>query len=208
MAVPSIKGSAFQSVVEDVVRLVETGALPRPALEAALAAQDLRLLEEKILAGLWYPLDSYRRLTELLMRAEGGDGREYVVARGARAAERLFAAGLYQQLSRGEELGAEKRAAQESWTAHEANLMTTLAGAIFNVSRWRFATDEASGRSRIEVSEATALPEVSRWAAEGFIAYSASRLAGVTIHVKSHRPTPDRVVFSLEPEAETDPSRA
>jgi hypothetical protein len=198
MAVPSIKGTAFQSVVEDVKRLLEAGRLPAPELEARLEAEDLRLLEEKVLPGLWYPLPSYARLTELLMRIEGGGRIDYVVARGARAAERLFAAGLYHQLARGEEIGARKRATSEHWSEHEANLMTSLAGAIFNVSRWRYVGDpHRADTTRIEVSEAEALPEVSRWAAQGFVEYTTSRLSGVTTRVTSGRPTPDRIVFTL-----------
>jgi hypothetical protein len=198
MAVPSIKGTAFQSVVEDLRRLRETGRLSEEALEARLAAEDLRLLDEKVLPGLWYALASYERLTELLMQVEGGGQIAYVVARGARAAERLFAAGLYQQLARGDEIGAEKRANNERWSEHEANLMTSLAGAIFNVSRWRFVGDpNGTGTSRIEVSEAAALPEVSRWAAQGFVEYTTSRLSGLTTRVTSERPAPDRIVFTL-----------
>jgi hypothetical protein len=198
MAVPSIKGTAFQSVVEDLRRLRETGRLSEEALEARLAAEDLRLLDEKVLPGLWYALASYERLTELLMQVEGGGQIAYVVARGARAAERLFAAGLYQQLARGDEIGAEKRANNERWSEHEANLMTSLAGAIFNVSRWRFVGDpNGAGTSRIEVSEAAALPEVSRWAAQGFVEYTTSRLSGLTTRVTSERPAPDRIVFTL-----------
>jgi len=197
MAVPSIKGTAFLSVVADVQRLVEAGRIPPQELEARLQAEDLRLLEEKVLPGLWYPLTSYRRLTELLMRVEGGGSIAYVVARGARAAERLFEAGLYHQLARGDEIGAKKRAQGERWSEHEANLMTSLAGAIFNVSRWRYVTDPAAGANRIEVSEAEALPEVSRWAAQGFVEYTSSRLSGVTTRVTSERPSPDRIVFTL-----------
>jgi hypothetical protein len=150
-----------------------------------------------VLPGLWYPLTSYQRLTELLMQVEGDGSSAYVVARGARAAERLFAAGLYQQLSRGDEIGAEKQAAKERWSPQEANLMASLAGAIFNVSRWRFVTDADTDSSRIEVTEASALPEVSRWAAQGFVEYTASRLARATVVVTSERPSPDTVIFTL-----------
>jgi hypothetical protein len=198
MAIPSIKGTAFLSVVEDVKRLVESGRVPEAELEARLEPEDLRLLEEKVLPGLWYPLASYARLTELLMRAEGGGRIDYVVGRGARAAERLFAAGLYHQLARGEEMSAQKRAASERWSEAEANLMTSLAGAIFNVSRWRYVGNPTeSETTRIEVSEAGALPEVSRWAAQGFVEYTTSRLSGQTTRVTSERPAPDRIVFTL-----------
>jgi hypothetical protein len=198
MAVPSIKGTAFQSVLEDVRGLVESGRLSRAQLELELEAEDVRLLDEKVLPGLWYPLTTYGRLTELLMKHEGKGKSAYVVARGARAAERLFAAGLYQQLSRGDEIGAKKRAANEAWSQHEANLMTSLAGAIFNVSSWRYIT-EGDGTSRIDVSDAAALPEVSRWAAQGFVEYTASRLSSTSMRVTSERPSPDRIVFTLKP---------
>src|SRR5262245_53084124 len=102
VAVPSIKGSAFLSVVEDLKGLVASGRIRRPELEIRLRASDLRILDDKVLPGLWYPLDTYRRLTEILLEIEGGGKPEYVVRRGARAAERLFAAGLYLQLERGE----------------------------------------------------------------------------------------------------------
>jgi hypothetical protein len=53
------------------------------------------------------------------------------------------------------------------------------------------------GTSRIEVSEAAALPEVSRWAAQGFLEYTTSRLSGVATRVTSERPGPDRMGFTL-----------
>ena len=76
--------------------------------------------------------------------------------------------------------------------------MTSLAGAIFNMSRWRYrATRGDPSVNRIEVSEATELPEVSRLAAQGFIEYAASRISGAEVRVSSVRPTPDRIVFTL-----------
>jgi hypothetical protein len=51
--------------------------------------------------------------------------------------------------------------------------------------------------NRIEVTGARELPEVSRWAAQGFIEYMASRMTGVSVQVSSDRPAPDRMVFTL-----------
>jgi hypothetical protein len=195
VGVPSIKGTAFQSVVEDLQALVGAGRIARDELEARLPAEDLRLLEEKVLPGLWYPLASYRRLTEVLLQVEGGGRPEYVVRRGARAAERLFAAGLYLQLERGDEIGREKRARGEGWTEREGNLVSSLAGAIFNVSRWRF-TVGSDAVHRIEVSDAEELPEVSRLAAQGFVEYTATRLGG-PVRVTSQRLGRGRIVFTL-----------
>src|SRR5688572_1766603 len=105
MTVPSIKGSAFEAVVLDVGRLLQSGKIPREEAATRLEAEDLRLLEDKILPALWYPLASYRRMSELLWEFDGGRDPAYLMGRGARAAERLFDAGLYQQMQRGEELG-------------------------------------------------------------------------------------------------------
>jgi len=198
MAAPSIKGSAFATVVLDVAQLIQSGKLAREAAEARLEAEDLRLLDDKILPGLWYPLACYSRMTELLWEVEGKRAPAYLQARGARAAERLFEAGLYQQMKRGVELGAAKRESGELWSEFDGNLMTSMAGAIFNVSRWRYRRHpEDPNVTRIEVTSARDLPEVSRWAAQGFIEYSASRMTGVTIQVTSERPTLDRIVFLL-----------
>ena len=201
VTVPSIKGTAFQSVAEDVLGLLAKGRIARAWLEARLEPADLAILEDKVLPGLWYPLASYRRLTEVLLEIEGGGRSDYVVRRGARAAERLFAAGLYLQLERGEEIGAEKRKRGEGWTEREGNLVASLAGAIFNVSRWRFRIDPRNpGVHLIEASDAEELPEVSRLAAQGFIEYTVSRLATSAVRVASERVGRDRIVFTLRPE--------
>jgi hypothetical protein len=205
MTVPSIKGTAFQAVAMDLARLVESGRIAREALEARLEKEDLTVLDDKVLPGLWYPLAMYRRMTELLWESEGLRDPAYLIARGARSAERLFEAGLYQQMRRGEEMGAEKRQRGEAWSEFDGNLMTSLAGAIFNVSRWRYRQVAGDPDTRqIEVCEAAELPEVSRLAAQGFIEYMASRLTGSAIRVTSERPTPDRMVFTLR----TPPSGA
>jgi hypothetical protein len=198
MAAPSIKGSAFQSVVHDLTRLIQAGKIARETAEARLEAEDLLLLDDKILPGLWYALASYRRMSELLWEVEGMRDPAYLMARGARSAERLFEAGLYQQMQRGEELGAAKRERGEAWSEFDGNLMTSLAGSIFNVSRWRYRRHpEDVNVNRIEVTGARDLPEVARWAAQGFIEYMASRMTGVNVLVTSERPAPERIVYTL-----------
>ena len=148
MAVPSIKGSAFQSVVHDLAELIKAGKIAREAVEARLEAEDLLLLDDKILPGLWYALASYRRMTELLWEVEGNREPAYLMARGARSAERLFEAGLYQQMQRGEELGAAKRERGEAWSEFDGNLMTSLAAR--HLQREPLALPPASGRRERE----------------------------------------------------------
>lgn len=197
---PAIKGSAFQSVVEDVQRLLQDGRLSREELEFRLEPADLPFLEDKVLPPFWYPIETYRRLSELLMELEGGGRPEYIVRRGARAAERLFTLGIYQQLRRGEKIAEEMRSSGSAWSQQDGAIMATLAGAIFNFTSWRFVADpEQRGAHRIEVSDAAALPEVARFAAQGFIEYVSTRLAKAHVRVTSERPSPERVVFQLKP---------
>ena len=197
MQEPAIKGTAFQAVVDDVRRLRETGRASAELLEARLEARDLQILERKFQPAQWYPMGAYRRMTELLLEVEGRGNPAYLRRRGEASARRLFEAGLYQQLNRGEEMGEEIRREGRRWTSREGNLVASLAGVIFNVSRWRFQIVDES-RSRIEAEEAEAIPEVGRHAAEGFIGYAVGRLSRLPIDVRSERPTPDRMVFTLE----------
>lgn len=197
MDAPAIKGSAFEAVVSDLVASIEEGRILREEIEAKLEPEDLEILDSKVLVSSWYPIETYRRLTEILVEVEGG-GPEYLLERGARAAERLFASGVYQQLRFGDERSQALQAAQAKWTQRDGTIMATLAGALFNFSCWRFEVADADRRAyRIEVTGAAALPEVARLAAQGFIAYVSSRLSDAPLRVTSERVEPDRILFRL-----------
>ena len=184
---PSIKGTAFQSVPEDLMRLLAAGRISRDALEARLEAEDLAFLDAKVNASSWYPIASYARLVELLAELEAPHDREgYWMARGARAAARLADAGIYQQL----EVSAEKLGNRVGRFA------ITLSELIYNFGSWHYAL-EPSGDERfaVEVRDASAFPEVSRFATQGFIEWAATRIAGRPMRVESERLQPDLVVF-------------
>ncbi len=193
---PSIKGSALASVVDDVRALRDAGRLDEARLAARLEREDLELLDAKVQAALWYPIESYRRLSELLLDVEGKGQLRYVVERGARAAERLWEAGLYVQLQHGEEKAEAARRQGGVLSERDARLITSLSGAIFNFTRWAYRSE--GGESVIEVSEAEALPEISVLAARGFLEYVVSRLRRSDTEVRAERPAPDRVVFRFE----------
>jgi hypothetical protein len=193
---PSIKGSALSSVVADVCALRDSGRLSADRLESALEAEDLALLEDKIQPALWYPIRSYARLTELLLEVAGLGNPQYVVDRGARAAQRLWESGLYVQLQHGEERAQKARRVGGAMTDRDARVITTLSGAIFNFTRWRYVNAEPA--ALIEVSEAEDLPEVSVWAARGFLEYVVSRLRRTETRVSATRVAPDRVEFRFE----------
>jgi hypothetical protein len=193
---PSIKGSAISSVIEDVCRLRDTDQITPERLESSLEPADLALLDAKVQAALWYPIDSYRRLTELLRDVEGRNNPRYVADRGSCAAERLWKAGLYVQLQHGEEKAEAARQRGGFLSERDARLITTLSGAIFNFTKWRYCTE--GGQALIEVTEAEALPDVSVEAASGFLEYVVSRLRQSETNVVALRPTPDRVEFRFE----------
>jgi len=190
---PCIKGSALSSVVEDVRALRDSGRIPADRLEATLEAADLALLEAKIQPALWYPIQSYSRLTRLLLDVVGRGDPQYVADRGARAAQRLWESGLYVQLQHGEEKAAKARRVGGAMTDRDARMITTLSGAIFNFTRWSYRTGETD--AVIEVNEAADWPEVSVWAARGFLEYVVSRLRRVETRIEANRVARDRVEF-------------
>jgi hypothetical protein len=192
-SVPSIKGSALSSAVEDVRALRDGGRISAERLETALEADDLALLETKIQPALWYPIASYARLSRLLLEVVGGGDPQYIVDRGARAAQRLWESGLYVQLQHGAEKAARARRTGGQMSARDARLITTLSGAIFNFTRWRYR-DEPD-YAVIEVSEAADWPDVSVWSARGFLEYVTSRLRRVETSVEAIRVARDRVEF-------------
>jgi hypothetical protein len=192
---PSIKGGAYATVVEDLNRLVAGGRLTREQLEKQLSSEDLEAMDSEIQPALWYPIDSYRRMAELLLAVEGEGRLEYMVARGARSAERLLNQGLYQQLNYADrhEVTGEKEAIE-----HATRLIITLNRSIFNFSEWSFHGDPDDERCfRIEVCQAAEFPEVLRHATQGFIEFVAQRAADGWASVTSERTSPDRIVFSM-----------
>ena len=195
-SVPSIKGSALSSVVEDVRALRDSGRISADRLEASLEPADLALLETKIQPALWYPIERYARLTRLLLDVVGRGDPQYVADRGARAAQRLWESGLYVQLQHGEERAAKARRSGGQMTDRDARVITTLSGAIFNFTRWTYRVDEP--HAVIEVSEATNWPDVSVWAARGFLEYVVSRLRRVETKIVASRVTQDRVEFRFQ----------
>lgn len=203
LAGPSIKGSVFQTVVDDIRSLVERKVVSREALETRLEGADLRILDAKIDAARWYPIDAYGRMLELLRDLEGRpDPRQYLLQRGMRSANRLIDLGLYRQL--------ERRPGQPLAQVGEA--MINLSRTLYNFTDWSFASDPDGRTHQLDVREAAAFPEVSRIVVEGFIDAIATRGLKLHARVSSARPAPDRIVFRLVEQIESashlDPARS
>jgi hypothetical protein len=172
-AKPSIKGSVFAGLVEDVNKLLARGAISRPESARWLAPEDFELLGEKILVSNWYDIQSYVRMNELLRDVEGAGSHEYLRERGRQTARRLLEAGLYSQLEylhRTEVARATSAEARFEAFGRDLRKLTTLSASILNFSRWTAVPDPVeSHRYRIEVSEARDFPEVLCWRSDGLV---------------------------------------
>jgi len=185
--VGGVKGTAIESVVADVNRLVDAGALSRADLEVRLEADDLKLLDQKLLPSVWYSLGSYGRLTQLLFETEGRRRIEYLVERGRRAAERIRNAGLYAQFT----------ADRDRWGDRLGTMMVTLGPAMYRDTEWKFQLLAGGGgmRFEIEISVPETFPDVCRHATQGFIEYTAIHAEGRNVRVSSERVGPTRIVI-------------
>lgn len=189
MKIPSIKGTAFESARDDIHRLLAEGRLSREELEVALTAEDLRILEQKVSPSTWYPIATYARVIDLLIEKEArGDPESYLLERGAKSAERLSRAGIYQQL----------HLSSERIGVRVGHIITSLAPAIYNFTRWRFEP-EGQLQFTIWVEEASAFPEVSRFTTQGFVERVSTQTSGVPMRVESDRPSPDLIVYRAQP---------
>jgi hypothetical protein len=196
VSVPCIKGSVFSSVVEDVERLVREGRVSREKIEAKLGEQALSHLDESIQPALWYPIESYRVLSELLVEVEGGGRMEYMFERGERSAQRLLNTSIYEQLR----YASEKAPGGTHPQVQSAGrLIVTLAPAMFNFTRWSFHVDpETAKRFTIQVDDARDMPEVLCYSAAGFCQVVSETACKAKLSIRHQRVRPDRILITQE----------
>jgi hypothetical protein len=188
MTVPSIKGTAFMSVHADVQALLARGAIDRNQLELALAAEDLRTLDEKVLPSAWYPIATFDRMSRLLCDREGNGRVEYLIARGEKAADRIASSGIYQQLD----------ASTENLGVRTGRIVVTVAGLIYNFTSWHFEREGATlGNFSIRVEDAADFPETARYSTQGFVQRSAERIVGKKMTARSERPVPGKILYHV-----------
>jgi hypothetical protein len=184
---PSVKGSIFVSVANDVRKALDEGRLERADFEAGLEDKDLDYFEsDAVTAVSWMPMPTYGRMLELLAKVEGGSGREaYLRDRGAHAAERLLSS-TYQRFE----------AKPGEWGPKSGELMVGIAGTLYNFTQWRFGEVEP-GEWEIEAREAEPFPDAAAHTAHGFLDWYANRASPTPIDTQLLRPSPDRIVFRL-----------
>jgi hypothetical protein len=187
METSGVKGTAIESVVSDVKRLVEEGRISREELDARLPAEDLELLEEKILPSCWYSLGTYGRLTGILFEREGRRRTEYLLERGRRAAERIHKAGLYAQFS----------VDTERWGERVGTMLVSLGPAIYKDTQWRYDVRVEGDRMSyaIDVTVPATFPDLCRHQTQGFIEYLTQQFAPQPMRVTSQRVSPTQMRF-------------
>ena len=191
MSVPSIKGTAYNSVHEDLHHMIDDGRVTRDELEATLSKAELEGFDSKVLASKWYPISTYRKLLALVAAKEGkGRVEDYLQDRGWRAAERLKEAGIYRQL--GSEEGNGK-----SWGARVADLVAKISGLHYNFTRWSVDEPENPATFHVVVDDARDFADECRFTAQGFVAFAATMIAGAPVKISSTRPTPDRIIYTI-----------
>jgi len=199
-AVPSIKGSVFSAVVEDVAKVLERGDVADAEIGRWLEPADRRLLETPVSISSWYDIRAYTRMNELLRDVVGGGDDAYLRDRGRETARRLLDAGLYAQLEflhRTEVAQTTGSQARFEAFGRDLRKLTTISGSILNFSRWSASPDpDRDGRYRIDVREAGAYPEVLCWRSDGFVNEMAGR-HGEDDLWGWERVAPDHIVFRM-----------
>lgn len=188
---PSVKGAIFQMAVEAVKQAIEEDRISEDEVEVGLRAEDRRFLDEKILMGAWYPVDSFDRLVQLTSGPLAAENSHYLVRRGRKAADQLLGNQIYRRFNdtiqeRGDQGGAS---------------VLTLAQLMMNFSSWNLLPYETGDTSHfvIEVTEAGPMPDVLRYTAQGFIEKVAELMVGSPMKVTSERPALDQLTFTGRP---------
>jgi hypothetical protein len=198
---PSIKGSVFAGVVEDVNKSLSRGTVSREELGRWLEPGDLDLLDRKIMIADWYDIHAYTRMNEMLRDVEGAGSNKYLVDLGRMTARRLLEAGLYQQLKylhRTQFQGVRDDRARYDAFGQDLRLLTTISGSILNFSKWQVKPDpQESLRYVIEVSEAHDFPEVLAWRSDGFVNEMATQHREPDLWAWT-RPQRDLLVFRMK----------
>jgi hypothetical protein len=184
----SIKGSAFQSVRADVLRLIDSGALDLDEVGEELTAKDRDWLDAMVTPVSWMPIATYGRLLELLAIVEGGDDPiEYLRSRGREAGKRLLG-GAYQGLAR----------ASSRLDLKGVQIVIGAARPLYDFMQWE-ASALPDGSFEVVLREARELPTCALHTAEGFLELYGELTSGTRPAISSTRPTSDTVRILVTP---------
>jgi hypothetical protein len=189
MAEPAIKGSGIESLVADIARYLEEKEANPEEIEARLDCDDIALLREKVIASRWYPMEQYERLCGALYELAGGGAsvEEFQYERGVAAAERLIQSGIYLQL----DYSNDEKTTSEA-LLHDVKLRASLIGAMLNCGTAHAEYDpDEPGSIRIEIREASGIPDLLACTIAGFIGRCGEHIRGEGMEWRVERIEPD-----------------
>ncbi len=176
----SIKGSAFQSVQADVLRLVDEGRLDLEDL--SLSDKDRGFLDAFVTPVSWMPITTYGRLLEALVRVEGAsDPIGYLRARGREAGKRLLG-GAYQGFAK----------ASGSLDLKGVQIVIGVARLLYDFMKWDVRA-LPNGSFEITVNGAAEYPDAALHTAEGFLELYGELTCGRRPRIASDRPHADQI---------------
>jgi hypothetical protein len=194
---PSVKGLLVGGVVANLRRLTERGAVSEDALEARLGPRALELLQAKVDPAVWYPIEAYRELVDLLWELEGRREPDYMREKGRAWARKMYEAQRYQQLEYADSRTRSIQSGEEA--VRQGRLIASLIQTFWNFvePKVELAPDRPDTlRFTLEGPLASLFPEANRYTTEGFLNHMVER-GGGTHRATSERPTPERIVFHL-----------
>jgi len=190
---PSAKGSVVMGVVASLRSSKKNGRVTDEQLAARLSGPAYALLERKVELGLWYPMAAFGELVEFEWELAGKDP-EYARRSGVQSADRMFEAGIYQQLDYAQR--TDKAQTREA-LLRQSKLITTVTGTLYSYLQTsvRFAEDGA--QLEIVYANAALFSEPLRLSTEGFMNRINER-QGSARRWTSERTRPDEIVFRMK----------
>ena len=186
MMPPSVKGTIFQAVVDELNDYLRQGIIQSEELAARWKPDDLAYLDREIAIASWYPIDTYGRYLRFLCNRFGGGHREYLMEGGRQSARRVIEMGVYGQLDD----------RTERWDKKVGRVLVTLGGSFYNFGRWVWEAFENDAGFRIEVQGVAAMPEEAAARAHGFVEQLAGRAGGRPVKLDYRRPKPSQIIFT------------
>jgi hypothetical protein len=199
---PSIKGSSISSLIEDIAKGVSDGSISEALIEQRLTEADRAVLDRPVNTAGWYDIHSYRRMAELLCEVEGRR-EDLMRERGAAAARRLMAAGVYQQMESVGRMRADREQSREGRLAayqRGLRLIVTLSQSLLNFAQWKVAPCPGQAdRLQIEVHDAADFPELLAYTCEGFMNAMADPKPNALLRPmwRYERISPDLIIYRM-----------
>jgi hypothetical protein len=191
---PSVKGNLVLGAAVGVRRHRDQGRVAAEQLGARLSAPALEWIDQKIDIARWYPIAPFCELLEIDWEIGGQREPGYMREQGARAADRLFQSGIYQQLHYAERAG---RAQSREALMRQSKLITSITGTLYSFLEFEVRlAPERPDELEILYGNAGAFSEALRFTTEGFLNQINAR-QGSSRCWTSTRVRPDLVSFRL-----------